>query len=248
MLLYLGEYNKAVVDFSSAISFRPDISDSYYFRGKVRALIFDQQSLARQDFMRVLDLASSPSVQKSFSYLFLGQVQRAENEAQSLMRSIPPTNRGDIALMKYNIAGLKALQGNSYDAIRYLEEALRNGYSDRQWLIRDINFRSLINVREFHNLLYRYNLRYQLDNQMQQPVQGSVTQTYPVQPSRPAALRGYTLNFSDPNRNNRIDMGETSYIVFALKNEGNGTGKQVSVMVQEINRVAGLDYKRKIEL
>lgn len=245
----LGEYNKAVVDFSSAISFRPDISDSYYFRGKVRAMIFNQQSLARQDFMRVLDLAGSPSVQKSFSYLFLSQAQRAEAEAFALLRSIPPINRMDIALMKYNIAGLKALQGDSYQAIRYLEEALRNGYSDKQWLIRDINFRSLIDNREFHNLLYRYGLRYQLDNRVPLYVTGKGVQCdepTPVQTTRPAALRGYSLNFSDPNRNNRIDIGETSYIVFSLKNEGQGVGRQVSISVQEINRVTGLDYKRNV--
>lgn len=48
--------------------------------------------------------------------------------------------------------------------------------------------------------------------------------------------------FTDVNGNNKIDAGETSTISFDLSNSGKGTGTGLSLVIEEINKINGLEF------
>ena len=53
----------------------------------------------------------------------------------------------------YNISGLYALQGHSEQAITFLERAIANGYSHKQWILHDSDLDSLRDEKRFKELL-----------------------------------------------------------------------------------------------
>ncbi|MEM7657790.1 MAG: tetratricopeptide repeat protein, partial [Bacteroidota bacterium] len=158
----LQDYESAVQDFSAAVSFRPDITDSYYFRGKVNFLMLGEVKAAEQDFERVIELSDQVSIQAAFSHYFLGETSEAAEQVRKLLATTPASDKPAFAQLHYNLAGLQGLIGNGQDAVEYLSVALEYGYEDYEWLIRDPNFQGMAGQQTFNDLLQQKNLSYLL--------------------------------------------------------------------------------------
>ncbi|MEO0894969.1 MAG: caspase family protein [Bacteroidota bacterium] len=252
----LGEYASAEKDFSSAIQYRPDAADSYYFRGKIRKIIYRNLPSARGDLNMVLRKSSTPTVQGAFAKLLLGQREQGINDARRIMNAIPRVQRDNYALMSYNYAGLLALSGQTQESLKYLQQALDYGYDDYQWLIRDINFLNLRYNRDFTYLLQRYGLKYMGTGEVEpgepnEPYDRPYTQNqdrprgYPTNTSN---INGTALRFTDGNGNKMLESGEMGYISFRLTNDGSAKASQVQVLLIGEENADGLKYTKTTNL
>jgi tetratricopeptide (TPR) repeat protein len=241
----LGNYHEANQDFSQVIQRRPDQADAYYFRGKIYHLALQETASGRADFQEVMRKEGFPSIQTAYARLFLGDHSGADQQIDYLLRQAGSLDHRGYAILQYNVAGFRALQGRQDEAVRYLRTALQSGYDEYQWLIRDINFRGVANYRPFQALLSQYRLSYQReaidgDACFCPPSDGSAR--YPKQPTQPARLVTSNLRFEDGNGNNRMDAGEISYLTFTLRNEGSGTAREVVVQLQDEREISGLRF------
>jgi len=59
----------------------------------------------------------------------------------------------DDPVILYNISGAYALLGRGEEAISYLEKALKNGYTSKEWILNDSYLDSIRNNRKFKELL-----------------------------------------------------------------------------------------------
>jgi len=243
----LGRYEEALADFGRTINLRPDQPDAYYFRAKVYHLVQRNPQRAKTDFQQVLRRENYPSIQAAYTRLFLGDHTGSEREVTQLLETASNLDRINFSILHYNVAGLRALQGQKDDAVRHLRTALQSNYDEYQWLIRDINFRGIANYRPFRDLLRSYRLVYQ-----REAIDGDACfcpphgEQMPRQvsdgPTRPAQLLTSDLRFEDGNGNNRIDAGETSYLTFTLQNEGSGEARSVVVELRDEQEVSGLNF------
>ncbi|MDX1907511.1 MAG: caspase family protein [Bacteroidia bacterium] len=249
----LGQYAEALDDFGQAIVFRPDISDSYYFRGKIRHIMWNQRSLAREDLEAVLRLNTTPSIQTVFARYLLGDIAAAADELRTLEKQVQADQPAAYAQFYYNLAGLQGLIGNGYTCAAHLRKALEAGYRDYAWLVRDPNFQPVALDRDFLALLDSYRLTYRLSQRTLTleplPAPLSTRQTYrqpPVDPAnRPAAplsLVASELGFADTDGNNRLDAGETAHITLSVSNAGPGAASRVWVRLRETTGLSGLVY------
>ncbi|MEZ4774193.1 MAG: caspase family protein [Bacteroidia bacterium] len=256
----LQDYEKAIRDFNIAISYRPDITDSYYFRGKINYLIYNDLNLARKDFEKVLRLSSSSTVQTAFCRYFLGDKDNALREMNSLISNSGNFERETYAQYHYTMAGLQALMGNAPGAVRYLQNALDYGYDELEWLSRDINFLGVSTSYDFVHLLEKYGLRYHLISPNEPRVtyhpptddpaitlgqEAPTRSPEPVTPSSrraPASVKTRDLTFSDTDGNNRIDANEKTNIRFVVRNNGPADAEALVVRVVEEGRINGLEF------
>jgi len=72
--------------------------------------------------------------------------------------------------------------------------------------------------------------------------------TAPKSVSQTPYLEITNYQFTDDNSNNKIDAGETVTISFDLNNSGKGTGTGLSLMIEDINKVNGLEFKKPDQL
>ncbi|WNJ20634.1 caspase family protein [Pontibacter sp. G13] len=158
----LQEYDYAVKDFSAAIGYRSDIPDSWYFRGKIRKMVFRQRNLAHRDLQEVLRLTNSNSIQSAFAKLLMNETQSAVRVTKNILHASGSSNRKDHAAILYNVAGLYGLIGDTENAVHYLEKAFQMGYRTYHWLERDINFIPISHTHSFQALLAKRGIRYQL--------------------------------------------------------------------------------------
>ncbi|MGC9353905.1 MAG: caspase family protein [Mariniphaga sp.] len=61
---------------------------------------------------------------------------------------------------------------------------------------------------------------------------------------QPPYLEITNYRFTDDNGNNKIDAGETVKISFDLVNSGMGSGEGLTLVIEEKNKVVGLDFKK----
>ena len=253
----LQDYEMATRDFNVAIAYRPDITDSYYFRGKILALVYQDKYKARRDFEKVLKLSSGPTVQTAFARFFLNDSRGAMSEMRHLISKTSEFNRKAYAQVNYAMAGLQGLMGIAPGATKYLRRAFEYGYDEYDWIVNDINFGLVGNSMEFTNLLRRYNLTYQVRGTRKQyfpqtdkpaislgdnPRNNPRNTPRPSGPQAPAVLETMNLSFSDVDGNNRIDAGERSIIRFTLENTGRAKAEDVEILVFENTRALGVDF------
>ncbi|GAB4425216.1 MAG: hypothetical protein OHK0039_42830 [Bacteroidia bacterium] len=256
----LQEYDAAGTAFTRAISYRADISDSYYFRGKVRHLTGQNLDGARADFEEVVRLSTAPSVQAAFSRYFLNDLSAAAAEMLGLLESTAdqPLHYAHVC---YAMAGLQGIIGNDLECAKYLRLAMQHGYADRAWLERDPNFQAVAGQPYFAAFLDDYRLVYRLaPAPAQQPLPAtgrpgitleetvvplrSQPQTMPDndRPLAPASLRIGDIVFHDPGQNNRIDAEESCYLTLRVVNEGPGYARGLRLLVHETEGVDGLRF------
>lgn len=250
----LSDYPGALQDFTSAIAMRPNISDAYYFRGKIQKMVYSRDKLADKDFRTVLELGPQYSIQTAFAHYFMGNRYEGEAILNRLIRDTD-SRSPEYSNLNYNMAGLQAISGNEEKTLYYLDIALKSGFAEYEWLKRDMNFDKLRYSRSFRDLLNR------LESYRNDPV---VTQQYPSYPDNnnnqnnnypgpntpqaPADIQIDGLAFSDTDGNNRIDSREVTYITFAITNKGRGAANGMELEMSEINGVNGLGYTQKRSL
>ncbi|MDX2247731.1 MAG: caspase family protein [Bacteroidia bacterium] len=263
----LQDYEKAVRDFNIAISFRPDVTDSYYFRGKINYLIYNDAGLARRDFEKVLRISVGSSVQTAFCRYFLGDRDNALREMNGLISSTGSFEREVYSQYHYAMAGLQGLMGNAEGATRYLQNALDYGYDEKEWLARDINFSQVSNSYEFTRLMEKYGIQYQSGNwdpavkyypptnepaiTLKNEEPSHTRSTEPATPSSrraPASVQTRDLSFTDTDGNNRIDANEKTSIRFVVRNNGPAEAEDLFVRISEEGKIAGLEFESEITL
>ncbi len=81
-------------------------------------------------------------------------------EAHSMVATADLSGEREVAALEamnsmvtYNLACLTALQGNSEEALVWLEESIESGYSDSQWMVQDEDLSSLWDNPEFTELV-----------------------------------------------------------------------------------------------
>ncbi|TAE52027.1 MAG: hypothetical protein EAZ89_09160 [Bacteroidetes bacterium] len=253
----LGDYAAADEDFSMAINLRPDVSDSWYFRGKVRLLIYQRRELALADFRQVLATSGNLSVQSAFSRYFMGDRALAREDMSRLLSAVSIYDRDAWARIHYNMAAFYALDGDARSATDYLSTALTYGYDEYEWLRRDINFKPIAGDPAFRELLLRYGLVYAHNA-------GGAYEPLPSAPAvrseepapvastsrvmAPAVLEAQAPSFSEENDNLQIDAGESVAISFMLSNRGKGEARNVQLRVREDNRVHGLRFSETLNI
>ncbi|MEM7373330.1 MAG: caspase family protein [Bacteroidota bacterium] len=268
----LQEHHEALNDFTKAIAYRPDVTDSYYFRGKVLMTEMNKRSAGERDLRKVIQLSGPSSVQLAFSHYLLGNTRESATVVKKLLASTSIRDKDAYIQLHYNLAGLHGMIGNDKESVYYLEKALRNGYVDFEWLVRDPNFQHVAAYSGFQSLLQSYSAAYLLGGSSkpiaynskncncpkrpshnprdeQKPRQNEVptrprdySSTPHQRPFAPADLKGFNLSFEDPGDNNRIDVEETSYISFVLMNQGRGDAKDVRVRLVEEQGIQGLEF------
>ncbi|MCI4668869.1 MAG: caspase family protein, partial [Bacteroidia bacterium] len=174
----------------------------------------------------------------------LGRQENALREARSILNSIPRSKRQDYAMMCYNYAGILALAGRSSEAIQYLRLALDYGYADYEWLIRDINFGSLVKDRDFTYLLRQFGMTYIAGNRAPEVVIiNQKTNDFPPN-GNSTKIKSGALTFIDDNGNGKLETGENGYITFKIINDGPGTARDVEVRVRDLSGSYGLNFAR----
>jgi hypothetical protein len=250
----LGEYAVAENDFTQAIYLRPDVSDSWYFRGKLRWLIQGQEAEAAEDLGTVTRLMSGPSVQKAFSLYFLGRPAEAEAEMERLLAAAEySSDQASEATAAYQMASFAAIRGDGRSASSWLARAFLRGYRHYGWLVQDPNFRPVADDPDFRSLLLKYGLRYRLSAlagpwpmmRGPAPAQSPLAR---IQPTAPAALFTEAPAFWDENDNQALDAGEFSRLTFFVANRGKGIAQDVRVQVREDNRLRGLSFPETLSL
>ncbi|MCK5134110.1 MAG: hypothetical protein KAR40_18430 [Candidatus Sabulitectum sp.] len=80
-------------------------------------------------------------------------------EAHSMIDTADLTGEQELAALKamnsmvtYNLACLEALQGNSEEALIWLEESVASGYADSEWMLQDEDLSSISDDPEFAEL------------------------------------------------------------------------------------------------
>ena len=251
----LQEYDLAVEDFSQAIAYRPDVTDSYYFRGKIRHVIKGDPGLAQADFETVVRLAEANSVQGAFARFFLGDLTTAAATMTRLLAETRPDDRRAYARICYTMAGLQGLIGNDFEAVKYLTLALDHGYQDYAWLARDPNFRPVAEATRFTQFLRERRLSYllapgdPLDLPAYRPQEPETVRVRPSQPPvtrgdlplAPADLRLEAVAFRDANGDNRIDAGEEAWLSLTVVNEGPGEARDLRIFLDETSGLTGLN-------
>ena len=59
----------------------------------------------------------------------------------------------DDAMVRYNVACLYALEGNTEESLACLEEAFRRGFGNREWIMRDPDLESVREDPRFQTLM-----------------------------------------------------------------------------------------------
>ena len=72
--------------------------------------------------------------------------------------------------------------------------------------------------------------------------------TVPKPVSQTPYLEITNYRFTEENGNSKIDAGETATISFHLKNSGKGTGSGLSLMIEEINKINGLEFQKPAQI
>lgn len=166
----LQEYDESLNDFTKAIAYRPDVTDSYYFRGKILMNEMNKSSAGERDLRKVIQLSGPSSVQLAFSHYLLGNTRESATVVRKLLASTSIKDRDAFVQLYYNLAGLQGMIGNEKETIYYLEKALNNGYDDFEWLVRDPNFQNIAGYEPFHTLLNEYSAAYLLGAKSGKPL------------------------------------------------------------------------------
>jgi tetratricopeptide (TPR) repeat protein len=137
----------------------PRFSRGYYFIGKVQSMNQGNQPEARKNFEKALQLDNDSQV-SAYCSAFLGDSIRMENILnQRLIRfdreGLKIKKRETFADFSYCYAILKKTD----KSLKFLDEALGDGYSFKSWIEDSLEFDFLRNTTEYQLLKIKYNLK-----------------------------------------------------------------------------------------
>ena len=160
--LYLeGEFIDSDYLMSQAIQEMPDAPHAWYFRGKTRLLYLDAEQEGMSDLEYSLELAEAVSVQTFIARYLIGEFDGAFQEYEELT-SIAREADNQIALasLKYQLATLYGITGNTERAVLQLRQAFDSGFQGDRWFSWDPSFMPIADETLFHQLLQSLDVRY----------------------------------------------------------------------------------------
>ena len=143
--LFRRNYKQAIEDYSTGIALEPSSEWERYMRGRCYAAD-GQAEKAQKEYARV-ENSKSPDV-RLFAKASLGKKEEVMVLADSLLKA-------DSTEYRYNVACAYALIGEKEQALRYIEEYMRDGYVRFTHLRLDPDLQS-IQGEELEQMIHKY--------------------------------------------------------------------------------------------
>ena len=170
ILKIIGEYPKAVAEYSKAINLDNTDYASYYWRGYLYGFYLKEPALANADLKKVIELDTDSSIYTPYAKVLTGSVE--QGIALMKARIAKTTDKKE---EYYNMAGIQALIGNENEAIRYLDLAFKNGYNDYKFLKEDPDINNIRYKSAFKSLIVKYKIPYNfITNNISELIKGEV--------------------------------------------------------------------------
>jgi tetratricopeptide (TPR) repeat protein len=151
--LELGEYDKAIQDFTQAI----ELEKRYVFAYAERGLAWEMKGShekALEDYNKALEINPEYSIAfkyRGFTWQEMGEYAKAINDYNKAIELDP----NDPELL-YQIGCVYCKQRDKKDALRFLEMALKNGYNDFESIESSPIWENLKDSSHFQELLQKY--------------------------------------------------------------------------------------------
>ncbi len=151
-----GELSKAAELFEAASNAREDYQASFFaaqsYAGSKReeeaeAAYRKSLTVAKQ-YMEMNPDDPRAATMCAVSFCRLGQREEGLKWAERALAIDP-----DDAMVRYNVACLYALEGNTEESLACLEEAFRRGFGNREWIMRDPDLESVREDPRFQTLM-----------------------------------------------------------------------------------------------
>ena len=109
---------------------------------------------AKSDFQKTLELDHDSTCRSAYSNCFLGDNEKGyELQKKIIEKSIKKNSE------YYNMACLYSIMGDEKNAILYLDNALKNGYSNYEWMKNDDDLKPLRDKSSFLELMKKYTIQ-----------------------------------------------------------------------------------------
>ncbi|MBN2104842.1 tetratricopeptide repeat protein [bacterium] len=146
-------YEKAVDDYNVLIEKYPDWTEVYHARGLVYGYL-EKYDQVIEDYQRVLGKdpnCISALINQGIAYSKTNQLEAARADYQKVLEIHP-----EHVVANYNLGCIYALQGDQSAALKSIESAFRNGYSDYDAVMTDEDLKSLHANPEFKTMIEEY--------------------------------------------------------------------------------------------
>ena len=157
-LLSIRRYNDAVEDYNAAIILDPKLAEYPYLlmrRGDAYRLL-GKEVEAKADYEKLLEVEKDSVLNSEawtpFAYSGLGNAEKAIETMQYIVNNDTTDRNGSL----YNMACLYARLGQKESAIKYLHDALENGYSHIAHIKTDYDLDCLREMPEYKILIDEY--------------------------------------------------------------------------------------------
>ena len=148
---------EAIKLYKKVIQVNPDFYSAYNDLGTSYETLGNQEEnlRAQQALMDVYPRYLSQNPDDARAHIFyahalvrLGKITGAEKEAEKALELSP-----NDALMSYNVACLHGRMGNKDLSLKYLNQAIKSGYANYEWIKRDPDLNAIKNEPEYMELM-----------------------------------------------------------------------------------------------
>lgn len=147
---HLKQYDNALDDINTAISFDPDEPIYYDVRGRVYQLMGNNEK-ARENFLKVIDTDTTRlQSQAIYAHAFLGNRTQAFDILDKMLEGAHDKN--DL----YNAACVCAIMNEKGKAMLYLEQAMQAGWRDFSHMDNDEDMNNIRDLKAYTTLMTRY--------------------------------------------------------------------------------------------
>jgi tetratricopeptide (TPR) repeat protein len=154
VLNYLSRYEEAIAMYDKAIALKPEDARYYYNKGRaLGSLNRYEEAIAMYD--RAIALKPDYALAYNNKGSALRKLQRYD-EAVAIYKYCIEIDPGGKDGYLYNIGCAYSLIGNTTQSLNYLEQALKSGYRDFEWIDNDTTWDNQRETKEFKLIIERY--------------------------------------------------------------------------------------------
>jgi len=149
----LKAYEKALENYDSLIDQYPGWTELYHARGLIHGYLENYEKVI-QDYQMVLNEypdCISALINRGIAYSKTDQLEPARKDYQKVLESHPQH-----VVANYNLGCIHTLQGDTSAALKAIESALQNGYSDFDAIFEDDDLKPLQDNPEFKKMIDQY--------------------------------------------------------------------------------------------
>lgn len=148
-----NDIDGAIEDYTTCIVLKPSYAYAYLGRAD-KYKQKGEKELAEKDYRKVIELDSIPDDDACTQYAYFELGDSAK--AKKFMLKIIENNINDPSSY-YDAACLFSRMGELDKSLKYLEESFKKGYKRFKHIENDDDLKSIINTKEFRNLIEEYN-------------------------------------------------------------------------------------------